>query len=76
MWAAALIAKTIKECEVIMYEDLGPEAVRRLRVENFPAIVINDIYKGFVSRGKRKKDWWWCYGNERIPLLKSSDTCN
>lgn len=42
--AAALIAKTIKECEVILYEDLGPEAIRKLRVENFPAIVVNDIY--------------------------------
>lgn len=44
--AAALIAKTIKECEVILYEDLGPEAIRKLRVENFPAIVVNDIFGG------------------------------
>ncbi len=42
--AAALIAKSIKKAEVIAYEDLGAEAIRRLEVENFPAIVINDIY--------------------------------
>lgn len=46
--AAALIASSIKECEVLAYEDLGPEAVRRLVVEDFPAIVANDIYGGNV----------------------------
>lgn len=44
--AAALVAERIKEAEVIAYEDLGPEAVRRLVVEDFPAIVANDIYGG------------------------------
>ncbi|MGQ9626740.1 MAG: Fe-S-containing hydro-lyase [Anaerolineae bacterium] len=44
--AAALIAKTIKEAEVVAYEELGPEALQRLRVEDFPAIVVNDIYGG------------------------------
>ncbi len=44
--AAALIAKTIKKARVIAYDDLGPEAVRELEVEDFPAIVINDIYGG------------------------------
>jgi fumarate hydratase subunit beta len=44
--AAALIARSIKEAEVIAYDDLGAEAVRRLRVEDFPAIVVNDIYGG------------------------------
>lgn len=42
--AGALISKRIKKCEIIAYEDLGPEAVCKLDVENFPAIVINDIY--------------------------------
>lgn len=42
--AAALIAKCIKKSEIIAYEDLGAEAIRRLEVEDFPAIVINDIY--------------------------------
>lgn len=42
--AAALLAKHIKSAEIIAYEDLGPEAIRKLYVENFPAIVVNDIY--------------------------------
>jgi fumarate hydratase subunit beta len=42
--AGALIAKSIKKAEIIAYEDLGPEAIRRLEVEAFPAVVINDIY--------------------------------
>jgi fumarate hydratase subunit beta len=44
--AGALIAKTIKSAEVIAYDDLGAEALRRLEVQDFPAIVINDIYGG------------------------------
>ena len=44
--AAALIARTIKTAKVIAYDDLGPEAVRELKVEDFPAIVINDMYGG------------------------------
>jgi fumarate hydratase subunit beta len=44
--AGALIAKSITEAEVIAYEDLGAEALRRLTVEEFPAIVVNDIYGG------------------------------
>lgn len=42
--AAALIAKCIKSSEIIAYEELGTEAIRRLEVENFPLIVVNDIY--------------------------------
>ena len=42
--AAALISNSIKKAEVIAYEDLGPEALRRLEVEDFPVIVVNDIY--------------------------------
>ena len=40
--AAALIAKSVKSSEIIAYEDLGAEAIRRLEVVDFPAIVIND----------------------------------
>ena len=40
--AGALIAQSIKSTEVIAYEELGPEAIRRMVVENFPAVVIND----------------------------------
>lgn len=38
----ALLSNCIKKCEIIAYEDLGAEAIRRLEVENFPAIVIID----------------------------------
>ena len=41
--AGALMAQTIKNAEIIAYEDLGPEAIRRLEVEEFPAIVVNDV---------------------------------
>ncbi|MBG9655112.1 Fe-S-containing hydro-lyase [Cytobacillus firmus] len=40
--SGALIARTIKSMEVIAYEDLGPEAIYKLTVENFPAVVIID----------------------------------
>ncbi len=53
--AGALLAKTIKQVEVIAYEDLGIEAIIRLRVEDFPAIVANDIYGGdLFEQGKIK----------------------
>lgn len=40
--AAALIAQCIKSAEIIAYEDLGAEAIRKLYVEDFPVTVIND----------------------------------
>ena len=40
--AGALLAGSIKASEVIAYDDLGTEAVRRLEVENFPVIVVID----------------------------------
>lgn len=48
--AAALIAKSIKKYEVLAYEELGPEALAELTVEDFPAIVVvdhegNDFYE-------------------------------
>lgn len=53
--AGALAAKTVKKAEMVAYEDLGPEAIRRLEVEDFPAIVCidaqgNDLYE--VGRAK------------------------
>lgn len=42
--AGALLSKRVLESEVIAYPELGAEAIRRLRVEDFPATVINDIY--------------------------------
>lgn len=40
--AGALLSKCIKKSEVIAYDDLGTEAVRKLEVENFPVIVVID----------------------------------
>lgn len=40
--AAALLARTVKEAEVVAYPDLGPEAVRRLVVEDMPLVVVID----------------------------------
>lgn len=56
--AAALIASSVKECEVIAYDDLGPEAIRRLRVEGYPCIVAidsqgNSIYEQGVAQFRR-----------------------
>jgi fumarate hydratase subunit beta len=46
--AAALIAKRITESEVVAYEELGPEAVRRLKVVDFPVIVAQDCHGGNI----------------------------
>lgn len=48
--AGALIARCVKKAEIIAYEDLGPEAIRRLTVERLPVIVINDIYGNDLYR--------------------------
>ncbi len=40
--AGALLSKCIKKSELVCYEDLGAEAVRKLEVENFPAVVVID----------------------------------
>jgi len=53
--AGALITKSIKKAEVVAYDDLGAEAIRCLEVEDFPAIVVNDIYGGdLYEEGKAK----------------------
>jgi fumarate hydratase subunit beta len=53
--AGALMSKSIKKAEVIAYEDLGAEALRRLEVEDFPVTVVNDIYGGdLYEEGKAK----------------------
>ena len=53
--AAAVISQSIKGEEMIAYEDLGPEAIRRYEVEDFPAIVCidsdgNDFYKEGIAK--------------------------
>lgn len=44
--AAAMLAKRVVSCEVIAYDDLGCEAIRRLVVKDLPLIVINDCRGG------------------------------
>ncbi|WP_019879534.1 Fe-S-containing hydro-lyase [Succinispira mobilis] len=56
--AAAVIAKTIKSYEVLAYDDLGAEALAKLTVEDFPAIVVidsqgNDFYKQGIEKYKQ-----------------------
>ena len=41
--AGALLAKRVRKAEIVAYEDLGPEAIRRLEVEDLPVIVVNDV---------------------------------
>lgn len=42
--AGALLATHVREAQVVAYDDLGPEAIHRLEVEDFPAMVGYDIY--------------------------------
>ena len=53
--AGALIAECIKKAEVVAYDDLGTEAIRRLEIEDFPAVVLmdsegNDLYEAGQSQ--------------------------
>lgn len=53
--AAALIAKSITKSDVVAYGELGPEAILRLEVKDFPAVVINDMHGGdLYQEGKAK----------------------
>jgi fumarate hydratase subunit beta len=52
--AAALISKSIRAVEIVAYEDLGAEAIRRLEVEDFPLIVAQDCHGGNVYRDGQK----------------------
>lgn len=61
--AGAYIGQCVESCEVIAFEDLGPEAIRRLYVKDFPLTVIidcegNDLYE--IGRQQYLKE----YGNE------------
>lgn len=58
--AGALLSKCIKESEVIAYDDLGTEAIRKMRVENFPVIVVidskgNNLYETAVDNYNKSK---------------------
>ncbi len=53
--AGALLSRCIVASEVVAYEDLGPEAVRKLDVRDFPVTVINDIHGGDLYREGKKQ---------------------
>ena len=53
--AGALISRCIGKVEVVAYDDLGPEALRRIEVRDFPATVVNDIYGGDLYQEGRKQ---------------------
>jgi len=52
---AALLSDCVKEAEVVAYEDLGAEAIRRLVVEDFPVVVVDDLYGGDLYREGRER---------------------
>ncbi len=52
--AGAVLSRHVKKLEVVAYEDLGTEAIRRLEVEGFPAIVINDCHGGDLYQDGQK----------------------
>ncbi len=53
--AGALLSKFITKAEIIAYEDLGTEAIRRLEVKDFPAIVAYDSFGDSVYKRDTKK---------------------
>lgn len=58
----ALLAERIKKAEVIAFEELGPEAIYKLEVEDFPVVVTYDIYgNNLIEQGVNKyrnKGWY------------------
>ena len=53
--AGALLSKTVKKAKVIAYDDLGTEAIRKLEVENLPAIVVIDSEGSYLYEDVAKK---------------------
>lgn len=53
--AAAVISNSIVKAELVAFEDLGTEAIRKLTVKDFPAVVINDYHGGDLYLDGRKK---------------------
>jgi fumarate hydratase subunit beta len=53
--AAALIAKSVTKSDIVAYEDLGPEAIRRLEVKDMPLIVAQDCHGGNLFEEGVKK---------------------
>ena len=64
----ALLNRHIKSAEVVAFEDLGTEAIRRLEVEGFPAIVVNDCQgNDLLESGKAQ----YRTSTRPIPAVKS-----
>jgi fumarate hydratase subunit beta len=53
--AGAVLSRHVKKVDLVAYEDLGTEAIRRLLVEGFPAIVINDCHGGDLYQEGRRQ---------------------
>lgn len=70
--AGALLSSKIKKSEVIMYEDLKSEAVRRLEVEDFPCFVAYDIYGNNIF----KNEWYKKKKSEIARGKQGKNQCN
>ena len=53
--AGALLSRHVRKLDIVAYEDLGTEAIRRLEVEAFPAIVLNDCHGGDLYQDGQKQ---------------------
>jgi fumarate hydratase subunit beta len=53
--AGAVLSQFVKKAEIVAYEDLGTEAIRRLEVDGFPAIVLNDCHGGDLYADGQKQ---------------------
>ena len=53
--AGAVLSRFVKKLEIVAYEDLGTEAIRRLEVDGFPAIVLNDAHGGDLYQDGQKQ---------------------
>jgi len=53
--AGAVLSRHVKALEIVAYEDLGTEAIRRLEVEKFPAMVLNDCHGGDLYEVDQKQ---------------------
>ena len=69
--AGALLSESIKSSEVVAYDDLGTEAIRKLEVEDFPAIVVidsqgNNLYETAIKEFNTLEDMinWICEDSE------------
>ena len=47
-----MYSKAIKECEVVAFDELGCESLKKMRVENFPVYVAIDCHGGNIFEGK------------------------